>query len=89
MKYWRKPLDLVSEDRVNLQKIIIEERCKGCGFCISFASGVSCSFLRVQTRRDTISPRSSIFPSVRIAHFCDVLCPEFAIYTAGGREKMG
>ncbi len=87
MKYWRKPLDLVSEDRVNLQKIIIEERCKGCGFCIAFCPrGV----LRLSSG---FNKKGYHFPEVvdiskcADCHFCDVLCPEFAIYTAGGREK--
>jgi 2-oxoglutarate ferredoxin oxidoreductase subunit delta len=81
MKYWRVPLDskeiLVSRGIV----VILEERCKGCGYCIAFCP------------RDVLelSPKYNVKgyhpPLVKKpddcvnCHYCETICPDFAIYS--------
>lgn len=87
MKYWRKPLDL-EQNRASLGKVvIIEDRCKGCEFCITFCPrGV----LRMS---DKYNKKGYHHPEIADASkcvnctFCQVLCPDFAIYVVEDNEK--
>ena len=81
MKYWRTPLDLaairVSRGRV----FVIEDRCKGCGFCVEYCPrGVlrmSLSF----NAKGYHPPEVMDEPQCVNCHFCEILCPEFAIFS--------
>jgi 2-oxoglutarate ferredoxin oxidoreductase subunit delta len=79
----RKPMDLplakVPEGRVH----VISERCKECNFCIHY-----CPTDVLEYSKD-INPKGYHFPIVAkgkessCVHckFCDLICPELAIYT--------
>ena len=72
MKYWRRPLD---RDRIQVPCgiiHIIEERCKGCGFCVEFCP----------REVFVLSKRTEITDSSQCADcgLCALLCPDFAIY---------
>lgn len=84
MSYWRKPLD---QDRIPVPRgivHIIEERCKGCGFCIEFCPQ-DVLVLSQRTNAKGYHP-----PEYRCgAHcincgLCTLLCPDFAIYVENG-----
>jgi 2-oxoglutarate ferredoxin oxidoreductase subunit delta len=36
MRYWRKPLDLDQIKVPHGDVVIIDDRCKGCGFCVEY-----------------------------------------------------
>lgn len=81
MRFWREPLDLgviqVSKGKV----IIIEERCKGCEYCINYCPR---DVLRMSK---SFNVKGYHFPEVVDesmcvnCHFCEALCPEFAIFS--------
>ncbi len=80
MKYWRKPLDLAGIRIPHGIIHILQERCKGCGFCIEFCPR------RVLVVSDTYNSKGYHPPVVTDSTgcvscgLCEFLCPEFAIY---------
>ena len=83
MKYWREPLDRgTAQARAKQEKVIINNRCKGCGFCIAFCPRGVLQFSAEFNVKGYHYPE--VIDSFKCAdcHFCDALCPEFAIYSA-------
>ena len=84
MKYWRKPLD---QERVQIPRGIvhvIEERCKGCGFCVEFCPK---HLLVVSPRTNSKGyhpPDLSEDQDCVYCGLCALLCPDFAIYVEDG-----
>ncbi len=80
MKYWRVPLD---SDEILVEKgiiHIIENRCKGCGYCIEYCPQ------HVLVFSDTFNAKGYHLPTVNTddclnCHYCEFLCPEFAIFS--------
>jgi len=81
MKYWRKPLDLDTIKASRGRVIIIEDRCKGCGFCVEYCPrdvlGMSSKF----NAKGYHVPEALNESKCVNCHFCEALCPEFAIYS--------
>jgi len=80
MNFWRVPLDT---DNVHITKgivHIVEERCKGCGYCIEYCPQ------KVLVFSSTFNSKGYYPPSVKSdnclnCHYCELLCPEFAIFS--------
>jgi 2-oxoglutarate ferredoxin oxidoreductase subunit delta len=81
MKYWRVPLDF---DTIQLTKgivTVIKDRCKGCKLCITYCPR---NVLRMS---ETFNTKGYYYPEVQEdgvcvnCHFCEVLCPDFAIFS--------
>ncbi len=86
MKYWRTPIDL---DKVQVPKgrvYIIEDRCKGCELCVEYCPrGV----LRMSAEFNIkgYHPPELVDESLCVnCHFCEVICPEFAIFSVEYRQ---
>ncbi|MCK4801495.1 MAG: 4Fe-4S binding protein [Anaerolineales bacterium] len=86
MPLWRQPLDrdriLIRHGIVN----IIDDRCKGCGFCIEFCPQ---NILVISNRTNTkgYHPPEVISGMNCInCGLCALLCPDFAIYIEDGGE---
>jgi len=86
--YWRQPLD---RDRMKIPHgivHIIDERCKGCGFCVEFCPK-NLLILSSQTNSRGYHP-----PEVIDDHdcvncgLCALLCPDFAIYVEDGGTRI-
>jgi len=84
MSYWRQPLD---RNRIQITRGIvhvIDERCKGCGFCIEFCPR---NLLKVSSR---VNSKGYHPPDVEDdfnctnCGLCALLCPDFAIYVEDG-----
>jgi 2-oxoglutarate ferredoxin oxidoreductase subunit delta len=87
MTLWRQPLD---KDRIQITHgivHIINDRCKGCGFCIEF-----CPQHVLALSKDT-NARGYHFPEIVSDHpcvncgLCTLLCPDFAIYIEDGGTR--
>ena len=85
--YWRQPLD---RDRLQIPfgvVRVIEERCKGCGFCVEFCPR---HLLKISAR-----PNSKGYHPPEIVNdqdcvncgLCALLCPDFAIYVEDGGKR--
>jgi 2-oxoglutarate ferredoxin oxidoreductase subunit delta len=87
MKYWRKPLDRTKTDTTTGKAVIIDDRCKGCGFCVAYCPrGV----LRLSARfnKKGYHPPEVVDAEKCVnCHFCEVLCPDFAIYSVDDDKK--
>ena len=81
MKYWRKPLDLLHSKETRGRVIIIEDRCKGCGFCIEYCPRDVLVMSSLFNKKGYHIPAVIDESKCVNCHFCEALCPEFAIYS--------
>ena len=81
MKYWRTPLDLGAIETTKGKVVVIQDRCKGCGFCIEYCPRGVLKFSESFNSKGYHPPEVVDESSCVNCHFCEVLCPEFAIYS--------
>jgi 2-oxoglutarate ferredoxin oxidoreductase subunit delta len=67
--------------------VVIEDRCKGCGFCIANCPRQVLSFSAVFNKKGYHPPEVTNAPKCVNCHFCEVLCPEFAIYSVEFNDR--
>jgi 2-oxoglutarate ferredoxin oxidoreductase subunit delta len=80
-KYWRKPLDKDSARISPGKVVIIEERCKSCGFCIAYCPRQVLQLSANFNKKGYHPPEVIDAAKCVNCHFCEVLCPDFAIYS--------
>ena len=88
MVLWRVPFD--SEEIQTTIGIvhILEDRCKGCGFCIEYCPR---QVLQFSTRfnKKGYHPPSVLKPDDCVnCHYCEIICPEFAIFSVEDPAKV-
>jgi 2-oxoglutarate ferredoxin oxidoreductase subunit delta len=86
MKMWRKPLDADSWDPPKGKVYIIDERCKGCGFCIEFCPR---KVLEESEKYNSkgYHPPEVVNPDDCVhCELCELICPEFAIFVLDAKE---
>ena len=81
MEFWRVPLDA---DIIHVSKgvvHILEDRCKGCAYCIEFCP-------RQVLELSSGFNANGYHPPVVVkaedcvnCHYCEIICPEFAIFS--------
>ena len=89
MKYWRTPLDL---DKVKIPHgtvHIIEERCKGCGFCIKYCPKDVLVFSEKFNRKGYHYPEVVTDGECVNCSLCEMICPDFAIFSLEQLEDAG
>lgn len=88
MTYWRQPLD---RERVQVPRgvvQIIEDRCKGCGFCVEFCPQ-HVLVMSKRTNAKGFHPPELIDDSQCInCGLCALLCPDFAIFVQDGGSHV-
>lgn len=89
VKLWRKPLDIekikVPEGEIH----IIKDRCKGCGFCIEYCPKEILEESEELNKRGVHPPKVKNNASCMLCRFCEVVCPDFAIFTIEKNRKGG
>jgi 2-oxoglutarate ferredoxin oxidoreductase subunit delta len=77
---WRQPLD---HDRIQVPHGIvhvIEERCKGCGFCVEFCPRDVLTMSERTNSKGYHPPQVSDPARCINCGLCALLCPDFAIF---------
>jgi 2-oxoglutarate ferredoxin oxidoreductase subunit delta len=81
MAFWRVPLDAQEIQVIRGMVCIIDDRCKGCGFCIANCPRQVLSFSSVFNAKGYHLPKAVDAAKCVNCHFCEILCPDFAIYS--------
>ncbi len=86
MTYWRQPLD---RDRIRISHGIvnvIDDRCKGCGFCVEFCPRNVLAISERMNAKGYHPPEVIDDVGCTNCGLCSLLCPDFAIYVVDGGE---
>jgi len=78
--YWRQPLD---RDLIHIPHGIvhvIEERCKGCGFCVEFCPKQLLILSNRTNSKGYHPPEITNDSQCVYCGLCALLCPDFSIY---------
>lgn len=87
MKYWRRPL--------NAQKVVVprgsvsvlEERCKGCGFCVEYCPRDVLELSDRFNQKGYHPPVALHAEDCVACGLCELICPEFAIHVSEEKEE--
>ena len=81
MEFWRTPFDAASIQIARGIVHIIEDRCKGCGYCIEFCPR-NILVLSERFNKKGYHPPELVDTRACVnCHYCEIICPEFAIYS--------
>jgi 2-oxoglutarate ferredoxin oxidoreductase subunit delta len=90
VKYWRQPLDLEKVKIPHGEVHIIEDRCKGCGFCVEYCPKdvlvLSSRFNRKGYHPpEVIDGKSGECVNCNL---CEMICPDFAIFSLALEDEQ-
>ncbi|RLB80471.1 MAG: 4Fe-4S ferredoxin [Deltaproteobacteria bacterium] len=87
MEFWRVPLDS-DTIQVSLGIVhILEDRCKGCGYCIEYCPKQALEF-SASFNQKGYHPPVVVKPEECVnCHYCEIICPEFAIFSVEDPRK--
>jgi len=81
MKYWRKPLDYDQVTVPHGDVHIVIERCKGCEFCAEFCPKGVLEMSPEFNAKGYHYPRALKSGECVNCNLCEMICPEFAIFS--------
>lgn len=81
MKYWRTPLDMNEVEVSRGTVYVVEERCKGCGYCIAYCPRDVLELSSRYNKKGYHPPAVKKPDSCVNCHYCEIICPDFAIYS--------
>jgi len=84
MRLWREPLDQERHKVPHGIVHIIEERCKGCGFCVEFCPREVLIMSDHTNARGYHPPVQKSATHCINCGLCTLLCPDFAVYVEDG-----
>ena len=81
MTFWRVPLD-TEEIQVTKGIVhILDYRCKGCGYCIEYCPKEVLVFSTEFNEKGYHPPSVKAPDDCVNCHYCEIICPEFAIFS--------
>ena len=89
MVFWRVPLDSEEIQITTGIVYIIEDRCKGCGYCIEYCPRDVLEFSSKFNTKGYHPPAVKKLDDCVNCHYCEILCPEFAIYSVEASTEQG
>ena len=81
MRYWRTPLDADKISSPLGDVIIIDDRCKGCGFCVEYCPVDVLVMSDEFNRKGYHVPRTVKTGECVNCNLCEMICPDFAIFS--------
>jgi 2-oxoglutarate ferredoxin oxidoreductase subunit delta len=87
MKFWRTPFDIDTIEIPHGELHIIKERCKGCSFCVDYCPrGVL--ELSDEFNSKGYHPPKVVKEGLCVnCDLCEMICPEFAIFSVRVEKK--
>jgi len=81
MKYWRTPYN-INEVKIPQGEVhLIQDRCKGCGFCVEYCPRDVLEVSEEFNTKGYHPPRVKNPENCVNCGLCQILCPEFAIWS--------
>jgi 2-oxoglutarate ferredoxin oxidoreductase subunit delta len=80
-RYWRVPLDAHRVTRTRGDVVVLDDRCKGCGFCVEYCPRDVLVLAPTFNRKGYHPPRVARSGQCVNCNLCEMLCPEFAIFS--------
>lgn len=82
MQYWRKPLDADTVVGHLGEVFILEDRCKGCAWCVEYCPCDVLVMSETFNRKGYHPPEIVKRGECVNCNLCEMICPEFAIFSA-------
>ena len=79
----KRPFNLPAPERVKGKLIIIDDRCKGCGFCVEFCPKKVLYISESFNKNGYHPPAMDDTKDCVMCWLCELICPDFAIYLEG------
>jgi len=86
MSYWRTPLDAETISKTLGEVILLEDRCKGCEWCVEYCP---CDVLVMSegfNRKGYHPPEVVKHGECVNCNLCEMICPEFAIFSVASEQ---
>jgi 2-oxoglutarate ferredoxin oxidoreductase subunit delta len=87
MEFWRVPFDTEAIQVSRGEVHIIEDRCKGCGYCIEFCPRKILALSERFNKKGYHPPAVLQAEACVNCHYCEIICPEFAIYSVEAPQQ--
>ena len=89
MQYWRRPLDAETVAKHLGEVFILDDRCKGCAWCVEYCPCDVLVMSQAFNRKGYHPPEVVKHGECVNCNLCEMICPEFAIFSVaseGARE---
>lgn len=80
VRYREKPFGFEKPRPVQGKLIIMEDRCKGCGFCVEYCPNTVLKISEKYNAKGYHPPELVDEHECRYCGFCQLVCPDFAIF---------
>ncbi len=87
MRFWRTPFDIDKMTIPHGELHIINDRCKGCEFCVQYCPKDVLEMSKEFNVKGYHYPTAVRPDDCVNCGLCEMICPEFAIYCVSTNEK--